>query len=111
MRLLPLFLLAAGAALAEAQPPVLPLRDVTVVYRLGGAAADAIPGGAPAGTVRVRWSAADQRLRVDADGRTQALIVDLRAPRAEALDTALRTAMSLPVLSRDLEPLTLRNAR
>lgn len=108
-RLLPLLVLAAPA-LAQAPPRTLPSRDVSVVYRLEGAAPRAIPGGVP-GPLRLVWSAGQQRLRVEPEGRTQVLLVDLGAPRVELLDSGLRTAMALPVRPADLQPLTLDGAR
>lgn len=108
-RLLPLLLLATPA-LAQPAPRALPVRDVTVVYRLGGEAARAIPTGAGA-DVRVSWSAGEQRLRVEPEGRTQVLLVDLDAGTAEIMDRGLRTAMSLPVRPGDLQPLKLQGAR
>ena len=104
-RLLPLLLLAAPAS---AQPPqaVMPNRDVTIVYRLSGDAANAIPGGTP-GNVRVDWRAADRRLRVESDGGREILLVDLNAPSVHLIQPNLRAAMVLPVRGRDLQPLTL----
>ena len=108
-RLLPLLLLAAPALAAEA-PRVLPSRDVTIIYQLSGEASRAVPGGVP-GALRLSWNAAEQRLRVEPEGRTQVLLVDLDAPRVEVMDSGLRTAMSLPVRRSDLQPLTLQGAR
>ncbi len=96
-------------ALAQPAPLTLPSHDVTVVYRPGGAARDAVPGGIP-GTVRVAWSAERQRLRVEPEGRTQALLVDLGSASVKVVDSGLRSAMSLPVRAKDLEPLTLQDA-
>jgi len=107
-RLLALMLLATPA-LAQQPPRVLPARDVTIVYQLGGEAARAIPTGA--GTdLRVVWSAAGQRLRVEPEGRTQVLLVDLDAATVEVMDRGLRTAMALPVKPGDLQPLRLQGA-
>ncbi len=96
--------------MAQEQPRILPARDVVAVYRVEGAAAEAIPGGI-SGTLRLSWSAAGQRLRAEPDGRTQALVVDLGARTVLVMDSALRTAMSLPVREADLQPLTLQGAR
>ena len=63
-------------AFAMAQPMLLPGRDVAVLYRLGGAAADQIPGGAPDG-VRLLWDAAGQRLRAEPVGRPMYALTDL----------------------------------
>jgi hypothetical protein len=103
-----------GSALGQPAPRVLPSRDVVLVYQVGGAARDAIPGGIP-GAVRIAWSARLQSLRVEPEGRSQALLLDLAGPpgrqRVEIVDSGLRTAMSLHVRNKDLEPLTLQDAR
>lgn len=99
-----------GTAAAQDRPRTQPTRDVTVAYRVSGAAASAIPGGIP-GALRLSWDAAGQRLRAEAEGRTQAVIVDLRAHSAQLLDTGLRSALTLPVRDGDLQPLTLDGAR
>lgn len=107
--LLAAVLLAAPAA-AQPAPRVLPSRDVAVTYSLAGAAADAIPGGAP-GAVRLTWDAEGERLRAAADGRPQTALVDLRAASAHILDGALRTALTVPVRDADIASITLRGAR
>ena len=110
-------LAAAAVAIAVASPvlakpgaPTLPTRDVSVTYRLEGGARDAVPGGLPE-TVRLLWDAAHRRLRVEPEGRNQVLIVDLAAPRAELLDTGLRGVVTLPIRPKDVEPITLQDAR
>lgn len=103
-----LALAMAGPALAD-RPRVQPSRDVSVTYRVEGAAVDAIPGGIPGG-LRLSWDAAGQRLRAEAEGRTQAVLVDLRAHSAQVIDTGLRSVLPLPVRDSDLAPLTLAGA-
>lgn len=105
-------LLAALSATARAQdrPRIQPSRDVAVTYRLEGDAASAVPGGVP-GALRLSWDAAGQRLRAEPEGRTQAVIVDLRAHSAQMVDATLRSALTLPVRDADLQPLTLDGAR
>jgi len=103
-------MLVATAAAAQERPLVQPKRDVTVIYKVEGAAASVIPGGIP-GPLRLLWDAAGQRLRAEPEARTQAVLVDLRAHTAVVLDTALRSTLSLPVKERDLQPLTLDGAR
>ena len=101
---------AMAPAMAQDQPRILPTRDVVATYRVQGAAVDAIPGGIP-GTLRLSWNAAGQRLRIEADGRTQVLVVDLGSRSAQVMDSALRSAMAMRVREADLQPLTLEGAR
>ncbi len=103
-------LVAAGPALGQQRVPTLPQHDVGVVYRLDGAARDAVPGGLPE-TVRLLWDAAQRRLRVEPQGRGQVLLVDLLAPRAELIDSGLHGVISLPMREKDIEPITLQDAR
>ena len=78
MKRLVLMLLLAGAPMgAMAQPLLVPGRDVAVTYRLTGAAADQIPGGAPDG-VRLQWDATGQRLRTEPVGRPMYALTDLQ---------------------------------
>jgi hypothetical protein len=98
------------AAQAEDRPRIQPSRDVAVTYRVEGEAASAVPGGIP-GALRLSWDAAGQRLRAEPEGRTQAVIVDLRAHSVQMMDTVLRSALTLPVREADLQPLTLDGAR
>ena len=99
-----------SVARAQDRPRIQPSRDVAVTYRVEGAAASAVPGGIP-GALRLSWDAAGQRLRAEPEGRTQAVIVDLRAHSAQVLDTMLRSALTLSVRDADLQPLTLDGAR
>lgn len=104
-----LALMPAGAW-AQDHPVVQPTRDVAVTYRLEGAAADVLPGGVPGeptGPLRLFWDAAGHRMRVEAEGRSQTLLVDLRAPRALVVDSGLRSALALPVRDADLRVLTM----
>lgn len=107
--------LLASPALAQPAPqnvPVttLPTHDVTIVYQPEGAARDAIPGGV-SGPIRVAWSAERQLLRVEPEGRTQVLLVDLGRLSVKVVDSGLHSAMTLPVRAKDLDPLLLRDAR
>ncbi len=102
--------LAAGPLAAQDRPLVQPNRDVSVTYRVEGAATAVVPGGIP-GALRLSWDAAGQRLRAEPDGRSQAVIVDLRAHSAQLVDAVLRSALTLPVRDGDLQPLTLEGAR
>ncbi len=103
-------LAAAGTSAAQDRPMLQPSRDVTITYRVEGAAASAIPGGID-GPLRLSWDAAHQRLRAEAEGRPQAVLVDLPNHTATMLDDAMRAAVALPVRERDLQPLTLAGAR
>jgi len=103
------FLLVAAPALAQ-NAVVLPTRDVTMVVRLAGAADTAIPGGAP-GTLRLQWQAGAQRLRVEPEGRRQVLVLDLSERSVAFIDSGAKTAMSLPMRERDLQPLKLAGAK
>ncbi len=103
-------LLAAGTAAAQDRPLIQPNRDVSVTYRVEGAATSVIPGGIP-GALLLSWDAAGQRLRAEPEGRSQAVIVDLRAHSAQVVDAMLRSALTLPVREGDLQPLTLEGAR
>ncbi len=102
--------LLAGTAAAQPAVPTVPTSDVTVTYRIEGGIREAVPGGLPP-TVTLRWDAARQRLRVEAPGRSQVLQVDLAAPRAQLLDTALHGVITLPIRPGDVSPITLRDAR
>jgi len=98
------------AAQAQDRPRIQPSRDVAVTYRVEGAAVSVVPGGIP-GALRLSWDAAGQRLRAEPEGRTQAVIVNLRAHSAQIIDSMLRSALTLPVRDGDLQPLTLDGAR
>lgn len=100
----------ASAAVAQERPPVPPTRDVAVTYRVSGAAARAVPGGLP-GALRLSWSAGAQALRVEAEGRSQSMLVHPRARSAVVLDEGTRTALVLPARERDLQAFTLDGAR
>lgn len=109
-------LMIACAAMAQAAPPqaassqdrprVQPDRDVTVTYRLEGAATQAIPGGVD-GPLRLSWDATGQRLRAEPANRPQAVIVDLPRHTASVVDDMMHAVLTLPVRERDLQPLTL----
>lgn len=101
--------LAVAQERAAERPPTLPSRDVAVTYQVSGAAAEALPGGAP-GALRLAWDAAGQRLRVGADGRPQAAIVDLTEGSAVILDRGLHTALTLPLGARAADGIALSGA-
>ncbi len=105
--LIAVLLAAAPPALAQ---QTLPTRDVAIVYRVAGSAHEAIPGGIP-DTVRLFWNAARQRIRLEPQGRTQALLVDLEKASVKVVDSGLHSAMSLPVRPKDLDPVRLKDAR
>ena len=105
---------ALAAAVAWVSPALaqatLPTRDVTIVYRVEGAAHQAVPGGIP-DTIRLLWSADSQRIRLEPQGRPQALLIDLKASSVRVVDAGLHSAMVLPVRAKDLDPVRLQNAR
>ena len=105
---------AAPALAASPAPRVLPRRDVTVTYRVSGAAADAIPvlgtPGVPT-ELRLEWSAGHNRLLVAPTGRPQRLLVDLTGHQATVLDDGMRAALQLPMRDADVQALTMANAR
>ena len=94
------------AASPQDRPRVQPDRDVTVTYRVEGAATQAIPGGID-GPLRLSWDAAGQRLRAEPANRPQAVIVDLPRHTASVVDDMMHAVLTLPVRERDLQPLTL----
>lgn len=103
-------LLLPTLAAAQERPLTLPSRDVAVTYAVSGAAADALPGGAP-GALRLAWDAAGRRLRVGADGRPQAAVVDLTEGSAVIIDQGLHTALTLPLGARAADGIALSGAR
>ena len=114
IRALALLVAAVPAWAASPAPRVLPRQDVTVTYRVSGAAADSIPligtAGAPT-EMRLAWSAAQNRLLVMPVGRPQRLLVDLAGHVATVLDDSLHAALSLPMRDTDVQGLTMANAR
>ena len=110
-RLLPFLLLAAPVLAQPAAPPrTQPTRDVIVTYRVEGQAQNLVPGGIP-GPLRLSWDAAGQRVRAEAEGRTQVALLDLKNHTSQAIDTTLRVVLPLPLKASDLQPLTLEGAR
>ena len=101
---------ASKGTSAQERPRVQPTRDVTVTYRVEGAAAQAIPGGTD-GPLRVSWDAAGQRLRAAPERRPQAVIVDLPRHTAALIDDAMHAVLALPVRPADLNPLATDGAR
>ncbi len=105
MRLVVLaLLLLALPGLAAAQPRLLPAVDVAVTYRLSGALADQIPGGAPDG-VRLQWDAAGQRLRADPVRRPAYAIVDLARRVAQLVFPQQSGVLELPLRGGDPQTL------
>lgn len=103
--------LIATPARAQTPPPrTQPTRDVVVNYRVEGQALSLVPGGL-AGPVTLWWDAAGQRLRAEAEGRSQVALIDLRGHAGQAIDTQLRIVLPLPIRPQDLQPLTLEGAR
>lgn len=95
-------LLAPGLALA--QPRLVPAGDVTVLYTVGGAAAEQIPGGAPRG-VQLQWDASGGRLRTDPVGAPLYAITDLANRTAELVFPAQKSVLELPLKGGDPQAL------
>ena len=91
---------------AEPSPRTRPLRDVVVTYRMEGEALALIPGGVQ-GPVRLSWDAAGQRVRAEAEGRSQVALLDLKSHGGQAFDTALRLVLPLPLREKDFQPLAM----
>lgn len=108
--LLALAAVMAGPALAQDRPVLQPTQDVAVTYQLDGAAADILPGG-PAGSLKLFWDAAGRRMRLEAEGRPQVLLVDLGARRAQIVDSGLRSYVALPVGDAEMQAITLSGAQ
>ena len=87
-----------------------PSRDVVVRYRMEGQALAMIPGGIQ-GPVTLSWDAAGQRVRAEAEGRSQVALIDLNARSGQAIDTTLRIILPLRVRTGDLGPLSLDSAQ
>jgi hypothetical protein len=100
---------AAFPALVQDRPPTLPTRDVAVTYAVSGAAANALPGGAP-GALRLAWDAAGRRLRIGADDVPQAMIVDLTVGEVVILDDKTHAALTLPLGSKAADGIALSSA-
>lgn len=88
-----LFLLVAGAAMAQDRPVLFPTRDVAVTYRVTGAQ----PAGAPpAQELTMSWNAAAQLMRMDIPGFGWS-VTDHRNARAFAVMEQMRMIMDLPI--------------
>ena len=107
-RALALLLLMTGPA--AAQPRTTPARDVVVTYRVDGPATALVPGGLD-GPVRLSWDAGGQRVRAEAEGRSQAAVIDVRAGRGFAIDRSLRVVLPLPLKPGSLAALTMQSGR
>lgn len=105
-----LTLLAPTLVAAAAGPATLPTHDVTIIYRLEGAAADLLPG-IHAPLMRLAWTASRQRLRLEPQGFPGYALIDLQKGTASLVDSAFHVAMSLPMRKQDLDPIRLDHAR
>jgi hypothetical protein len=94
----------AASGAAQGQPLLIPGRDVSVLYRLGGAAADQIPGGAPDG-VRLLWDAAGQRLRAEPVGRPMYALTDLQRRVADIVFAAQNSYIEARIKGGDPQTL------
>lgn len=77
-------LLLVAAAPEPGRPPPLPTRDVDVTYATGTL------------TQRMRWSAAERKLRVDPPSVGLHIITDFRAGKAYAVRDGDRTVLTTP---------------
>ncbi len=102
LALLLALLFASGAAVA--QPRLIPAGSVDVLYRLSGAAADQIPGGAPDG-VRLQWDGVTQRLRAEPIGRPVYVITDLARRVADFVFPAQNAFLEVPLRGGDPQAL------
>ncbi len=103
-RLVLLCCLVLAPGVATAQPRLIPAGDVDVLYRLGGAAVEQIPGGAPDG-VRLQWDAPTQRLRAEPVGRPAYVITDLGRRVADFVFPAQSTFLEVPLRGGDPQTL------
>lgn len=94
----------SSLAIAQPAPVLIPARDVAVTYRLGGAAASQLPGGAPDG-VRLAWDAAGQRLRAEPIGRPMYALTDLPRRVADIVFAGQGTYMETRIKGGDPQTL------
>jgi hypothetical protein len=97
-------LLLVLPGVAAAQPRLVPTGDVTATYRLGGAAAEQLPGGARDG-VRLDWDAANQRLRADPVNGPVFAVVDLSRRLASLVFAQQSSVIVLPLRAGDPQTL------
>ena len=104
MRWLALLCLLSSPVAALSQPRLVPAGDADVVYRVAGAAAAQIPGGAPDG-VRLQWDAAGERLRAEPVGGPVYAITDLMRHIADIVFPAQTSVLELRVRGGDPQTL------
>lgn len=80
------FALAAGEAVAQSQPQLIPTRDVDVTYRVSRAGQEL--------DQRVRWLAAEKLERVDSAGAVY-MIVDHKSRRLTLVDPGRKAALEM----------------
>ena len=93
-------MLIAGAtvpAVAAEHPPFVPTRDVTITYRIE---ADGMPGGIGPQIVRVSYSTAAARARIERGEGPGYLIVDRAAGRATMVMEPLQSYLDIPFNDR-----------
>lgn len=86
-----LTLLLCGRTLAAGHPPILPTRDVDVIYRV----AQPVEGGPPL-SQRMRWSIARSRLRIDPPSPALYMIVDYAAKQLAVVKPVERAVLDVP---------------
>jgi len=80
--------LLATAALAQERPPIMPTRDVSVTYRVGGEG--------PPAEMRMSWLAAQGLMRMDMPGGQGFMVVNPQAGSGFMAMPAMRMLMELP---------------
>jgi hypothetical protein len=88
--ILGLALLAVGQAQAQEGPPLRPMRDVAVTYRVEGGP------GAPPGEIRMAWLAAEAKMRMDLPGGIGWSVVDTKDGSALMVQEGPRVVMRMP---------------
>ena len=83
-------LLAASPALAADGPPTIPQRDVDVTYRIAGATPDAPPR-----QQRIRWSAAQAKMRIDPPSPGVYMIGDYRSGTLQVVKPAKQSVLDM----------------
>ncbi len=90
IRLLALAVLATTPALAADNPPTIPQRDVDVIYNIAGPTP-----GAPPRQQRIRWSAAQAKMRIDPPSPGVYMIGDYRSGTLQVVKPADQSVLDM----------------